>query len=82
MMMRGRRRSGPGGGHGPKVAREVADADTPQAYAIEFDSEVPLEYRGDRVVSVDPGDMRIVPVSLWRAAETPPGAYGVVEALC
>lgn len=48
-------------------------ADSPQAYAIEFDSEVPLEYRGDRIVSVDPGDMRIVPVSLWRAAGTPPG---------
>ncbi len=48
-------------------------ADTPQEYAIDFDSEVPLEYRGDRVVSVPPGDMRIVPVSLLRAAETPPG---------
>lgn len=48
-------------------------ADTTQDYTIDFTSEVPLELRGDRVVSVEPGDMRIVPISLWRAAETPPG---------
>ncbi len=48
-------------------------ADTPQAYAIDFTAEVPLEYRGERVVSVEPGDMRIVPVSLLRAGDTPAG---------
>ena len=48
-------------------------ADTTQAYAIDFASEMPLEYRGERVVAVEAGDMRIVPVSLLRAGDTPPG---------
>ena len=48
-------------------------ADTTQDYRIEFASEVPLELVGDRVVSVEAGDMRIVPISLLRAAETPRG---------
>lgn len=48
-------------------------ADAEQRFAIDFTSPIALEYRGERSVRIEPGQMRIVPVSLFRSGHTPAG---------
>ncbi len=38
-------------------------------YSIELESDAALEFQGDRVVEIEPGETRLVPVSLRQAAD-------------
>ena len=53
-----------------RISNREAEA---RRYAIELEAGGALEYRGDRVVEIEPGEMRLVPVSLRQSPEAVAG---------